>query len=139
MEVEERIDRPLQPMHRDLLLAVGGSFGFEFGAVTVGHSTRNVSVFFGVGSDDYNIADWLVDYADQIPCRWYPFASDSDGHLYCLTDDNAVHHIQLEEEPRAHGSRPESSGTRVANDFAEFVLSLRLPDWVVAYLEEDER
>lgn len=139
VEVEKRVGRSLQHAHRELLLDVGGSFSFEFGAVTVGQSTRNVSVFFGAGEDDYNIAGWFIDYAGQIPHRWYPFASDSDGQLYCLTSDDAVHHIELEEELWTRASRPRSSGTHVANGFIEFISSLRLPDWAVAYLAEHER
>lgn len=136
--VEESLGRSLDRAHKSMLSELGGNFGFELGPVRVGDFGLNVSLFLGLDeTDPYRITNWQG-YREQIPCDWYPFAIDSEGHLYCLTNEGAVHHIVLAEALSQRKERPESSGQRIAGSFADFVFSLQLPDWAAAYLEEQE-
>ena len=136
--VEKSLGRLLDSTHKSMLSEIGGNFGFELGPVEVGCLGLNVSLFLGLDeTDPYNIANW-EGYRDQVPRDWYPFAIDSDGHLFCLTLQGAVYHIELAEESPQRETRPDSAGQRIADSFADLVLSLQLPEWAAAYLEEQE-
>lgn len=134
---EKRLGRSLDAHHRHMLERYGGKFTFELGSVNVAGTDKDVDIFFGLGEDiPYSIVNLWRGHGDQFPETWYPFAMDSRGHFYCLTDDGAVHHVELEEEERS--TRPDTAGYRVADSFAEFVMSLQLPDWGRDYFEQQE-
>ena len=139
-EAEQHLGRPLDRHHEAMLKRIGGNFSFELGAVEVNGVEGNVSFLCGLGEKHPNaiVNEWRA-YRGQIPQNWYPFAMDSYGHLYCLTEHGAVHHIHLEEELWTRAMRPETSGQRIADSFAEFVMSLQLPDWAIAYYEQQDR
>ena len=128
LRVEERIGRLLEPDHREMLLLVGGCFTFRT-SVYVANYDHRVSAFMGTDPQHYSIDSEWYGYRGQIPLTWYPFANDSQGHYFCLSGDNAVYYVFLEEELLARNERPETSGERLADSFYEFVMSLSIPDW----------
>ena len=132
---EGALGRLLDNEHKLLLQTAGGNFTFETGAVDVGTGELNVCVFFGLGAP-YDIVDWWDGYRGQIPLRSYPFAGDSEGHIYCLSERHSVYHVVLEEELLDKITRPEDSGQQVADTFGEFVMSLQLPEWAISYFKE---
>ena len=135
---EKYLGRSLDVHHKFMLEHRGGNFYFELGPVDVAGVDQDVRVFFGPGKEgeSWSIVSEWQGYGDQFPKTWYPFAMDSRGHFYCLTDDGAVHYVELEEEERA--TPPETAGYRVAESFADFVMSLHLPDWARDYFEQQK-
>ena len=134
---EKQLGRTLDAHHKMMLERLGGKFTFEMGAVNMRGMDQDVNMFFGLGKGDpCSIVNEWKGYGDQFPETWYPFAMDSRGHFYCLTEDGAVHHVELEEDERT--KRPETAGYCVADSFADFVMSLHLPDWARDYFEQQE-
>lgn len=135
---EKRLGRAFDGEHRTVLERLGGNFLFETGAARTPGGNHDVVAFFGLG-DPYDIVELQTGYRGQIPQGWYPFAKDAMGHIYCVADDDAIQYVQLQEDQWARKERPETSGERIASSFVEFVMSLQIPDWAVAYLEEQSQ